>query len=85
MLDVRLLSSGALPGDLNATLNAIRFVLGEAESRDAHHRLLSDGGGHALEVKSKFSKTKERKNKRIAPDDKKQSDARKLRPTDGEA
>eukprot|EP00965_Chrysotila_dentata_P167083 5517690-Pleurochrysis_carterae.AAC.1 len=74
-----------MPGDLVATLNAIRSVPTEAESCNAHHRLLSDGGGHALEVKSKHSKTKERKGKRVAPDDKKQSNARKLRPADGEA
>eukprot|EP00965_Chrysotila_dentata_P119129 3938680-Pleurochrysis_carterae.AAC.1 len=85
MLDVRLLASGATPGDLVATLNAIGYVLTEAESRDAHHRLLSDGGqAHALEVKPK-PKRKHDKGKRTTPDDKKSHDARKLRPADGEA
>eukprot|EP00965_Chrysotila_dentata_P031678 1056400-Pleurochrysis_carterae.AAC.1 len=87
MLDVRLLASGIAPGNLYATLDAIRYVLTEAESRSTHQRLLADGGsgGHALEVRPRQQKKKE-KNIRAAPaDDKKQHDARKLRPADGES
>eukprot|EP00965_Chrysotila_dentata_P205212 6182822-Pleurochrysis_carterae.AAC.1 len=86
MLDVRLLASGTTPGNLSATLDATRQVLTEAESRSARQRLLTDGGGHALEVRPMHQRKKTYgKGKRAAPDDKKQHDARKLRPNDGEA